>query len=131
MDTYRIEWNESLSIGSDLIDSQHKKLIELISAIPEYATSGDEEALMAAVEYAAFHFSDEESFMDRVNYPSVAGHISRHKKMTRILMSYKRDYEDGKTDLYGFKQFMYIWIRDHIMDEDKKIGSYLRSSGKH
>jgi hemerythrin len=128
MDTYRIEWHDSLSIGDEHVDSQHKMLIKMISDIPEYKTSGDEQVLMAALEYAGVHFADEEKFMEEVGYPNLHEHQNEHKRLTKILLSYKKDYDEGKTDLYNFKQFMFRWVRDHIMDVDHQIGVYLQSS---
>lgn len=129
MDTYRIEWHDSLSIGNEHIDAQHKMLIKLIGDIPEYKTPGDEEVLMAALEYAGVHFADEEKFMEEVAYPNLPAHKREHKRLVKILLSYKNDYDEGKTDLYDFKQFMFRWVRDHIMDVDKQIGVHLKSSG--
>ncbi len=129
VDRYKIEWNQSLSIGCELIDSQHKRLIELIGSIPESNTPDDERILIAAIEYAAEHFTAEEGFMQVMGYPTVAEHKKMHKKLTRIVWSYKRDYDAGKTDLYAFKQFMYGWVREHIMEEDRKIGAYIDASG--
>ncbi len=124
-----IEWDDSLLIGNDLIDLQHKRLIGLIGAIPEESSPGDELALDEAIVYAETHFADEEELLEQVEYPAASEHAKMHEKMTAILESYKRDYDDGKTDLSAFKQFMYRWIKEHIMHEDKKIGVYLDSSG--
>jgi hemerythrin len=125
-----IEWDDSLLIGNELIDLQHKRLIKLIGAIPEGKSPGDELALDEAIVYAETHFADEEELLEQIGYPELSDHMSMHEKMTARLESYKQDYDDGKTDLYAFKLFMYNWIKDHIMREDKKIGAYLRASGK-
>ena len=124
-----IKWDDSLLIGNDLIDAQHKMLIGLIGAIPESKSPGDELALDEAIVYAETHFVDEEELLEEIGYPKLLEHKEMHKDMSAILETYKRDYDDGKNDLYAFKQFMYAWIRGHIMQEDKKIGAYLRSVG--
>ncbi len=124
-----IEWDDSLLIGNELIDLQHKMLVGLIGAIPVNKSPGDELALEEAIVYAETHFSDEEEYLEEIGYPAMSEHKHMHKRLTKILESYKSDYDDGKTDLYAFKQFMYTWITEHIMKEDKKIGAYLRSSG--
>ncbi len=131
MDTYRIEWNHSLSIGCELIDSQHKRLIKMIGAISEFNSPDDERILIASIEYAAEHFAAEEGLKQDMGYPFVAEHKKMHRKLVRILWSYKRDYAAGKTDLYAFKQFMYGWVREHIMVEDNKTGAYTNASGDH
>ena len=128
MDYYRIVWSDELSIGNAEVDAQHKRLIELIGAIPEKANTHDPEILAEALKYAAAHFVCEESFMAEIQYPDIEHHVNEHKKLTRILLSYQKEYESGGADLYAFKQFMFRWVRDHIMDEDKKIGLFAQGN---
>ncbi len=125
-----IEWDDSLLIGNELIDLQHKRLVGLIGAIPEEKSPGDELALEEAIVYAETHFADEEEYLEEIGYPVISEHIQMHEKMAYILDQYKSDYDNGKTDLSSFKLFMYAWITGHIMKEDKKIGAYLRAAGK-
>ncbi|MFQ5426930.1 MAG: bacteriohemerythrin [Gaiellales bacterium] len=127
MDTYNIVWNPDLSVGDEEIDSQHKKLIDLIGSIPDDSSSSEDVVLEEVLRYAATHFASEEALLARIEYPALAEHKRNHRKLVTILTAYKRDYECGKTDLYDFKQFMYRWVRDHIMDEDQEYGRYLKS----
>ena len=127
MDDIRIGWNNSLLIGNPDIDKQHQRLVEMIQTISEFPTSKDEKVLTETLAYAAMHFTDEETFMHDINYPEVQAHITKHKTLARILMTYSKDYETGKTDLYAFKQFMFRWVREHIMNKDQRIGYYLQS----
>ncbi|MBN2704453.1 MAG: bacteriohemerythrin [Pontiellaceae bacterium] len=128
MKRYRIAWNDKLMIGCEVVDSQHKKLVELIGSIPEYETDRDVEALTETLQYVSTHFSDEEKFMEEIGYPELKHHQNIHKKLTRILLSYKKEYDDSAKDMYSFKQFMFHWVRDHIMDEDRKIGLFAQTN---
>jgi hemerythrin-like metal-binding protein len=118
-------WTKSLAIGSPGIDAQHRRLIELIAAIPDRPSRGDEAILVEALRYAATHFAAEEAHMASIGYPGLPAHRNAHRRLTTILGDYKRRFDGGDTDLYSFKQFMFNWVRDHIMDEDRKIGIYL------
>jgi len=126
MDSYKILWNQSLEIGDSTIDGQHQYLIELIAAIPGAESSKSAEALEYALAYTQTHFSEEEALMRSIDYPLLETHANAHKKLTRILMSYKRQYEAGDEDLYSFREFMYRWVRDHIMENDQKLGVFIR-----
>ncbi len=121
----RIHWDQSLAIGNEKIDQQHQYLINLISAIPESATDSDSDVLNEAISYAGTHLADEEKLMEETGFPLLAEHKRSHKKLVHLLLSYKKQYEDGDTDLYSFKQFMFRWVRDHIVEEDLKIGKFL------
>ncbi len=126
-DHYKIEWNDALLIGNRSIDTQHKRLVDMIQSIPEFNTARDDRVLNETLEYATTHFSDEESFMHDIAYPDLKAHTNKHKTLTRTLLAYARNYEKGKTDLYAFKHFMFRWVREHIMDEDRKIGQFFKT----
>jgi hemerythrin len=127
MDTYVIAWNEAMRLGDETTDAQHHLLIELIAGIPDRPTSDDEQLLQDVLAYAGYHFADEEGLMERIEYPQLAEHRRAHKTLSRTLFAYKREYDEGQRDLYSFKHFMYRWVRDHIMDEDRRIGDFLRA----
>ena len=114
-------------IGSELIDTQHKKLVELIGSISDHESQSDEASLREVLSYAVTHFSAEENLMAMIGYPGLGTHKNKHKKLMRTLMAYKKLYDAGENDLYSFKHFMFRWVRDHIMDEDKKISIFLQS----
>ncbi len=130
MEKLRIAWNQSLAIGNEKIDHQHQYLIELISAIPESASQVDSKVLGEALTYAGTHLADEEVLMEEIGYPGLPEHRQSHKKLVHTLLSYKKQYEEGDTDLYSFKQFMFRWVRDHIVDEDQKIGEFIRQQAQ-
>lgn len=129
IDTHKIAWSDKLLIGNELIDARHKRLIELIGSISEHESQYDEAILNEVLEYADTHFSEEEAFMAKIGYPGLHRHRNEHKKLVRILKGYKKQYDEGEKDLYSFKQFMFSWVRDHIMDEDRKIGVFYRQAG--
>lgn len=129
MDSYRVEWSDSLKIGSLLLDAQHRELVRAIARIPETDRGEDDELPGMALEYAASHFHHEEAFMERVGFPGLGTHRLVHKRLTRTLLSYREEIQAGTTSLYAFKQFMFRWVRDHIMDEDRKIAEYARHLG--
>jgi hemerythrin len=129
MDSYVIAWSDSLLVGDPTVDGEHKRLIEMIAGVPDHESSGDAALLPEVLHYAATHFQHEEAFMEQVGYPELAAHCAEHKLLTRTLLAYKRDYEEGRTDLYGLKHFIFRWVRDHIMDNDRKIGLFLAQKG--
>jgi hemerythrin len=128
MDSYRIEWSPTLSVGDERIDEQHRVLIEMIVGIPDTASPGDALLLQAAVAYSAQHFAAEEEWLRAAGYPEAEAHRREHRRLSTILATYRREYAAGKSDLYAFKQFMFRWIRDHVMDADREFGEWLRQS---
>lgn len=128
MEFHRVGWDDSLSVGDELVDSQHKKLVGLIAAISEYIPDAkDQHVMNEAIEYAGFHFNDEEAYMAKIGYPGLPAHQTEHKRLTTILLGFQKDCEEGRMNMFSFKQFMFRWVLDHIMGADKKIGEFTRS----
>ena len=125
MDYYVIAWNDALLIGDATIDAQRRRLIEVVASISEKESAADAVLLAEVLDYPATHFAEEESFMERIGYPGLSAHRNEHKTLTRTLFAYKREYDEGKRNLYNTKHFLFRWVRDHIMDEDRKIGLFL------
>jgi hemerythrin len=69
----KIEWDNSLSVGVDLIDEQHKTLLERLNDLSNAVemSHGETETgktLDFMVDYTDFHFSAEEKLMAEQGY---------------------------------------------------------------
>jgi hemerythrin len=127
MDHFPVVWSDALLIGEAGIDAQHRRLVELIARVPDNETPADAALLPEVLAYATHHFGEEEAFMARVAYPGLAAHRVEHQVLTRTLLAYKREYDDGEMDLYNLKHFLFRWVRDHIMEVDQRVGHYLKA----
>lgn len=128
-----IEWDELYSVGHQHIDSQHRQLLELVRGLQGLDAEPDgvdlHRAVMEISRHVYSHFVDEESWMEEIDYPDIRQHANEHRKLSRILASYRRDAEDGRIDSYQFIQFISGYILNHMLGEDKKFGDYLLSHG--
>ncbi|MGB8226367.1 MAG: hemerythrin domain-containing protein, partial [Sedimentisphaerales bacterium] len=73
------EWTDELSVGNELIDSQHKRLIGFINDFYNAADKDNNEAAIRKAVgnltyYVKTHFSDEENLMEKYNYPQLELH---------------------------------------------------------
>ena len=78
-----MEWSEKLSIGVDLIDSQHKELFlkinGLVAAIKDHTCKYKISDVIKFLEdYIVFHFSEEEAYMRHNDYPEYLRHKAQH-----------------------------------------------------
>lgn len=130
----RIEWNESFSVNNSEIDNQHKKWIEIFNKMHEglVAKEGTNyqsiavETLQAMHEYALQHFTFEEEYMRKMNFPDLIGHRRIHKDFDTLIFSYNRDIRNGTLVLNThILKLIENWLRDHILVEDKKYAKYL------
>lgn len=133
-----IEWDPKFVIGIDVLDQQHKFLIELCAnlnkVILEKNVSEEEwraqliQALKSCVEYVKVHFANEENLMLKNNYPNYKEHKARHDEFSMKVLTTAGKFDSmNKTSALRFVHFLYDWILSHVAHEDKQIAAFLNS----
>jgi len=129
-----MEWYDNYSIGVEEIDRQHKELVHMVSRLQSTLAGGDinqevGNALRFLVDYTKRHFSDEEKFMQSINFAELAHHKELHKKLINDVVLILMDIKKGKAiDPLAFIDFLTDWLINHIRYEDKKIGKSLAAT---
>ena len=129
-----IKWDDTLALGNETIDRQHKGLVELINQLDSHRDSLDREtqvmrSLNAMYLHAKEHFWDEEAFMDRVGYPEKAHHAALHREFVQKTHDLTDSclFEDPPyTELLNF---LVGWFRDHVASEDAKLVAFAKAEG--
>jgi hemerythrin len=130
-----MRWHDDYSIGVQRIDSHHRRQFEiansLLDLIERKKSSAEvNEALGMLVEYARFHFEEEEAMMTRYAYPETAAHSNRHQRMmahlTGFALGLATNESPGEVDMLNFLQ---EWLVGHTLSEDRKVGLYLNCRG--
>lgn len=131
----RLVWNDRLKTGFDVIDMQHRELVNKINKLIDVLEEGEDvegvtldEIFLFLSEYVDVHFRTEEMYMDQTNYPDTAEHKRAHKwfedKVRELHIRYLRE---GKTETFleEVESFLIDWLKEHIMQTDKKLARYL------
>ena len=79
-----IVWDKYYSVGIEIIDNQHKKLIDMINDLyASFITGEAQEKAPGIVDqmlnYTDYHFKTEEKFFDEHNYPETDKHKEIHQ----------------------------------------------------
>ncbi len=117
-------WKDQLSVGNDLIDGDHKYLIEVINKA-EVAIKAQNSVQLTGVldelgRYGASHFDREELVAKAVGYPkSDQLHVS-HERLKTELQRVKEEFGESWTQETGaaFTQFLRDWLVEHVIKED-------------
>ncbi len=133
----KIEWTDSLSVGIDLIDEQHKELLDKLNAINEAVEKhqGIDKILSTLTflyDYTNVHFSTEEKYMKEYDYPGKKLHMEQHVEFFEMIETMRKDFEeDGATRALGesINTFLGNWLITHIKGIDCKFGDFLRETG--
>lgn len=127
-----IEWNDSMLIGHDVIDSQHKELVRLLNALEDTVKRGvttkeARKALEFMSSYAETHFETEEKIMSECGYPERAIHSIEHITFVARQISFASTMRNNDKNTAGdIVTFLESWIKDHISVEDMAFGRWLK-----
>ena len=129
----KIEWDNSLSIGVDLIDEQHKMLIQRLNDISvaiemSHGVEKIVKTLDFMVDYTNFHFSAEEKHMAKYDYPGLDYQKKQHEEFKASLKQIIQDFEEeGATQALAasINVFLFNWLINHIKGVDHKFGEFL------
>jgi hemerythrin len=120
-------WREQLSVGNNVIDADHKFLIEIINHA-EYSLKTKnkaelDEALESLAKYSRAHFDREEKIADAAGYSQVPHLSESHHDLLKQL-----DQVSGELDAMGrdwssatidhFTNFLRGWLINHVIKED-------------
>lgn len=128
-----MKWSDDLSVGVDMIDSQHKSLINAVNELFDACSKGlgrkkISETMEFMKKYTVTHFGDEEKLQQKYNYPDYSNHKKYHAEFVKKVVEYsdKLDKEGANIALVAeFNAFVTNWLIYHISREDKKIGQYI------
>lgn len=117
-----IIWSDSLATGINVIDNQHKRIINYINMLTDAKDLNSSEitgdVLTELVDYTLSHFAFEESLMDDAGYSAAAIHKRTHNAFREKIQDYQRRNDAGddiNTELY---QLLNVWLMGHIAEDD-------------
>ena len=119
-----LEWREQLSVGNDLIDSDHKYLIEIINqaelGLRKHDRDGLTDALDRLSQYSKVHFSREERLAGAVGYEQAPQLHESHAALIEALDQVKQEVGERWTASSAdhFVALLRSWLIDHVIKED-------------
>jgi hemerythrin len=127
-----LEWREQLSVGNDLIDSDHKYLIEVINQAESGLKTKNLAAVTTALDgltrYSKTHFFREETIARAVGYPKAdqlnASHDVLLIRLDRARHELGETWGDAAGALLGV--FLREWLVNHVIREDMLMKPYLK-----
>lgn len=130
-----LTWNDYLKTGIDIVDQQHRGLVDLANETAAKLSAGDglsvtemRTLLGYLTDYAATHFSTEEALMalSGVDERHVIHHRQSH---ARFLQQVKAMIDElgGNGTLTGHQlmEFLGDWLIYHMLGEDQKLAQLL------
>ncbi|BBD06984.1 bacteriohemerythrin [Desulfovibrio ferrophilus] len=129
-----VYWFDGLAVNVEKIDSQHKKLIDMINGLEkaiEMRRGTSQLTLLVdeMIGYARTHFNAEEGLMNRYGYPEFDSHVAEHEAFIDKTMSLAFAPDDDENRPVEVLKFLREWLVNHINGTDKPLGPFLNAQG--
>ena len=132
-----LKWDNSYLLGNEQVDNQHRELFDKVNLLISSCENGSaieevKETLEFLVNYAVCHFDAEEALQLEHNYPEYEHHKKLHDDFKVTVIETVKKFEETGSSSELNKDITSVivkWLITHILNEDKKIGAYLRSIG--
>lgn len=123
-------WDATFSVGIEVIDEQHKRIIEYINELNTASTYHDKQKvytiLSSLVEYTVSHFAFEECLLEASHYTTLESHKQVHNAFIRRIEFFKERYESGEDITKQLMAELQIWLIHHIQHEDKSYSESVK-----
>jgi hemerythrin-like metal-binding protein len=130
-----MKWRPDFNLGIDEIDSQHKKIVELINVLNEAFMNNEAKEKLGSilnemVSYADYHFKTEEKLFSQHNYPFTDEHKELHENFRQKVAQFKEQFDKGLPVTFRVLGFLRKWLTNHILDVDREYVDIVRSGEK-
>lgn len=124
-----------LATGNNLIDTQHKQLIEAINSLLTACASGKGRVELEATtkflyDYTSKHFADEEKLQVQYRYPDYTNHHQYHEGFKKVVFDLCEELKkSGPTVVLVGKVNTSVggWLLNHIKKEDVKVAAHIKT----
>lgn len=115
-------WQEDLDTGIQVIDSQHKRIVEMINQLHDAQAQHDRVLLGNVIEelvdYTISHFAFEETLLEDSGYQFTRAHKKVHELFIKRVSDYRMRFEAGEDVAEELKGLLGRWLFNHIRNDD-------------
>lgn len=129
-------WKEGYSVGSAMLDSDHRILFNLLNQLHDATDTGQSREVVASVlsvlaEYTEHHFRREELVMAQIGFPGRAEHERKHRELEATVNGIHQRWQGGERQALGEDtlDFLKNWLTEHILGADKAYQPWIDAAG--
>jgi hemerythrin len=127
-----IVWSDDLNTDIQVIDNQHRRIVDYINALDDISESHDrnevEKVLNELVDYTLSHFTFEESLMEEAGYCFINGHKRVHELFVKRVGDFQQRFKMGEDITDELLSTLKSWLINHIRSDDNDYADTVRTN---
>lgn len=117
-----MKWIAEYNTGIEVIDDQHKRILEYINEIENIHIMIDRVKVKGIldniIDYTQSHFTFEESLQEEADYQYRIPHKRVHDLFIKKIESYRSRFEQGDSIESELHEVLSKWLINHIQHDD-------------
>lgn len=126
-----ITWDSRLDTGIDVIDAQHKRIVDYINDLEIAKIKGDKVMTMEVIEqlidYTQSHFGFEESMLEEAGYKFLKPHKKVHELFIKRVTEFTMRAAKGEDIADELHSMLAKWLLNHIANEDRDYSETVKN----
>jgi hemerythrin len=127
-----LAWTSDLDTGIDVIDNQHKRIVDYINqlgvAIQQQNRISVGAVLDELVGYTVSHFAFEESLQEEAGYELAKPHKGVHEMFIKRIAKYQARHSAGEDIAKELHGMLSTWLIHHIKRDDMAYVSEVKDN---
>lgn len=127
-----IQWSKDLDIGINVIDTQHRRIVDYINELDVVNKEGDitdiNRVLDELVDYTVTHFAFEEDLQESAGYPFIKAHRRVHEVFTKRVLDFQNRAKAGENIAPELLSMLKVWLINHIKGDDVDYAEVVKKS---
>jgi hemerythrin len=121
-----ISWKQEYNTGVEMIDAQHKRLVDIINMLHDAIQAGSEQEALQGIlqkltDYTKYHFGFEEGLLEKLGYAKLEEHKEEHQEFIDLIEGIAGHLRNGKLNTGDMLlKYMRSWLSNHILIEDMR-----------
>lgn len=127
-----ILWTQDLSTGIDVLDNQHKRIVDYINQLGESIKRHNCDTvgtvLNELVDYTISHFAFEESLQEEAGYQYAKPHKAVHEVFIKRVAKFQEKHAAGEDVAPQLHAMLSTWLVHHIKRDDMAYVNEVKAS---
>ncbi len=127
-----LNWCSDLNTGIDVIDGQHKQIVDYINRLNTARSNGDRQEIgdiiEGMVDYTLSHFAFEETLMSDAQYQFLHGHQKIHEIFVNRINRFHERFVAGEEITDELHALLCRWLFNHIRSDDAAYVGAVKTS---
>ncbi|RFF51317.1 bacteriohemerythrin [Xanthomonas campestris] len=116
-------WQDELNTGIEVIDHQHRRIVEMINHLQVAQTglqrSAVSDVIDELIDYTLSHFAFEGELMEEAGYPFSHAHQRVHAVFAKRVGDYRLRFQAGEDISDELRNMLSRWLFNHIRGDDQ------------